>query len=71
MISVKGRHRHASPPRITFRALIAGGRLGGRVPGTAALRIVADDETSELESATIVGQFGKVPDDFVVSLRSG
>lgn len=35
-----------------------------RMPGTAALRIVADDETGELESATILGQFGEVPEDF-------
>ncbi|MCJ2038239.1 hypothetical protein MKK55_04600 [Methylobacterium sp. J-059] len=35
----------------------------------AALKIVADDETGELESATILGQFGEVPDDFAESLQ--
>ena len=39
-------------------------------PGTAALRIVADDETGELESATILGRFGEVPDDFAESLQA-
>jgi hypothetical protein len=29
--------------------------MAGRMPGTAALKIVADDETGELKSATILG----------------
>ncbi|MEA1833452.1 hypothetical protein U8607_15310 [Methylobacterium durans] len=45
--------------------------MAGRFPGTAALRIVADDETGELESATILAQFGEVPDDFAESLQGG
>lgn len=45
--------------------------MAGRVPGTAALKIVADDETGELESATILGLFGEVPDDFAESLQGG
>lgn len=45
--------------------------MAGRMPGTAALRIVADDETGDLESATILGQFGEVPDDFAESLQGG
>ncbi|GJE00639.1 hypothetical protein [Methylobacterium isbiliense] len=43
--------------------------IAGRTPGTAALRIVADDETGELESVTILGQFGEVPDDFAENLQ--
>jgi hypothetical protein len=43
--------------------------MSARMPGTAAIRIVADDETGELESATILGQFGEVPDDFAESLQ--
>ncbi|AWN38563.1 hypothetical protein [Methylobacterium radiodurans] len=43
--------------------------MAGRMPGTAALKIVADDETGELESATILGQFGEVPDDFAEALQ--
>ncbi|KQO83268.1 hypothetical protein ASF36_25460 [Methylobacterium sp. Leaf90] len=31
--------------------------MAAGMPGTAALQIVADDETGELESATILGQF--------------
>ena len=42
-----------------------------RMPGTAAFKIVADDETGELESATILGQWGEVPDDFAESLKGG
>ncbi len=38
--------------------------IAKRMPGTAALRIVADDETGELESVAILGQFGEVPEDF-------
>ncbi|WP_203159389.1 hypothetical protein [Methylobacterium aquaticum] len=43
----------------------------GRMPGTAALRIVADDETGELESATILEQFGEVPEDFAEQVSGG
>ncbi|GEP00604.1 hypothetical protein [Methylobacterium haplocladii] len=45
--------------------------MAGRIPGTAAIRIMADDETGELESATILGQFGQVPDDFAEQLQGG
>lgn len=42
-----------------------------RMPGAAALTIVADDETGELASAEIVAQFGQIPDDFLDRLRGG
>ncbi|GJE43744.1 hypothetical protein AEGHOMDF_2923 [Methylobacterium soli] len=45
--------------------------MAGRMPGTVALRVVADDETGELESATILGQFGEVPEDFAEGLTGG
>lgn len=45
--------------------------MAGRLPGTAALKIVADDETGELESAAILGAFGQVPDDFAEQLQGG
>jgi hypothetical protein len=44
--------------------------MAGRMPGTAAIKVVADDETGELEEATILGQFGEVPDDFAESLQA-
>ncbi|MFG5121826.1 hypothetical protein [Methylorubrum sp. POS3] len=44
--------------------------MATRIPGSAALQIVADDETGELDSATILGQFGDVPDDFAESLQA-
>ncbi|MDV2986983.1 UNVERIFIED_CONTAM: hypothetical protein Q9R58_21990 [Methylobacteriaceae bacterium AG10] len=44
--------------------------MAARIPGTAAIQIVADDETGELESATILGQYGEVPDDFAESLQA-
>lgn len=34
------------------------------MPGTAEIQVVADDETGEPESATILGLFGDVPDHF-------
>jgi hypothetical protein len=43
----------------------------GRNPGAAALCIVADDETGELSSATVLEQFGQVPDDFSEGLMGG
>ena len=43
--------------------------MASRMPGTAAIQVVADDETGELESATILGQFGEIPDDFAESLQ--
>ncbi len=45
--------------------------MSARMPGTAALKVVADDETGELESATILGRFGEVPEDFAESLQGG
>ena len=42
-----------------------------RLPGAAALKIVADDETGELESIAILGSFGDVPDDFADGLAGG
>ncbi|MGW5960655.1 hypothetical protein [Methylorubrum thiocyanatum] len=44
--------------------------MSARLPGTAAIQIVADDETGELESATILGRFGEVPDDFAETLQA-
>lgn len=44
--------------------------MAGRMPGTAAIKVVADDETGELEAATILGQFGEIPDDFAESLQN-
>ncbi|WP_375454122.1 hypothetical protein [uncultured Methylobacterium sp.] len=43
--------------------------MAGRMPGTAALKVMADDETGELEGVTIVGQWGEVPEDFAESLQ--
>lgn len=45
--------------------------MAARLPGTAAVKVVADEETGELESATILCQFGEVPDDFAESLVGG
>ncbi|WP_267427796.1 hypothetical protein [Methylobacterium sp. GC_Met_2] len=45
--------------------------LANRVPGAAALKVVADDETGELEGVTILGQWGEIPDDFAESLQGG
>ena len=42
--------------------------MAGRLPGAAALRVVADDETGELEGMTILGRFGEVPEDPAESL---
>lgn len=43
--------------------------LAKRMPGAAALKVVADDETGELEAVTILGQWGEIPDDFAESLQ--
>jgi hypothetical protein len=44
--------------------------MAGRMPGTAAIKVVADDETGELEAATILGRFGEIPDDFAEGLQN-
>ena len=46
-----------------------------RKPSSSAIRLlravrVADDETGELESATILGRFGEVPEDFAETLQA-
>ncbi|EIZ86656.1 hypothetical protein WYO_0667 [Methylobacterium sp. GXF4] len=43
--------------------------LAKRMPGAAALKVVADDETGELEGVTILGHWGEIPDDFAESLQ--
>ncbi len=45
--------------------------IAGRMPGAAALRMMADDETGELESTTILGQFGEVPEVFAEQVSGG
>ena len=45
--------------------------IAGWMPGNAALRIVADDETGELDSVAILGQFGEVPQDFAEQVSGG
>lgn len=44
--------------------------LANRMPGTAAISVVADDETGEVSAISILGTFGQVPDDFADSLMS-
>jgi hypothetical protein len=39
-----------------------------RMPGSAAICVVADDETGELASVAILETFGEVPEDFAESL---
>ncbi len=57
------------PAQTDFGALKKAENLAKRVPGAAALKVVADDETGELEGVTILGQWGDVPDDFAESLQ--
>lgn len=52
-----------------FGAMKKAEAMAGRMSGTAAVRVVADDETGELEGVTILGQFGEIPDDFAESLQ--
>jgi hypothetical protein len=33
--------------------------MAGRMPGTAAIKVAADDETGELEAATILARLGE------------
>lgn len=47
------------------------GALATRLPGAAALTVVADDETGEVQTITIVGTFGEIPDDFAEGLQAG
>lgn len=42
--------------------------LAQRLPGAAAIAMVVDDETGEVERATILGRFGEIPDDFADGL---
>jgi hypothetical protein len=68
-------HRHAGELRVehalTGALAVWGEAIAIRMPGTAVLRIVADGETGELESATILGQFGEVPEDFAEPVSGG
>lgn len=44
--------------------------LAARMPGSAAICVVADDETGEVSSVGILGTFGQVPDDFADNLMT-
>lgn len=44
--------------------------LATRSPGAAAVSIVADPETGEVQKAEILGTFGQVPEDFAESLTA-
>jgi hypothetical protein len=59
------------PAQTEFGACKKAEALSGRMPGAAALKIVADDETGELEGITLLGHWGEVPDDFAESLQGG
>ncbi|MCJ2084407.1 hypothetical protein MKK88_00140 [Methylobacterium sp. E-005] len=54
-----------------FGALKKAEALAARLPGAAALKVVADGETGELDNVVILDQFGTVPDDFAESLLGG
>lgn len=45
--------------------------LAKRLPGAAALKILADDETGELSGIEILDRFGEIPDDFADRLAEG
>lgn len=57
------------PAQTENGALKKSENLAKRLPGASALKVVADDETGELEGVTILGQWGEVPDDFAESLQ--
>ena len=42
--------------------------LAARIPGAAAISMIIDDETGEVERASILGQFGEVPEEFAETL---
>jgi hypothetical protein len=43
--------------------------LAKRMPGTAALTVVADDGTGEREGVAILGQWSEIPDDCAERLQ--
>ena len=45
--------------------------VAGRMPGAAAISIVVDAESGEVQAATILGTWGEIPDDFAESLMGG
>lgn len=45
--------------------------LATRIPGAAAISMTVDDETGEVERATLLGTFGEIPDDFAETLTGG
>lgn len=45
--------------------------VSARVAGAAALSILLDDDTGEVRTATILGTFGEIPEDFADGLLDG
>jgi hypothetical protein len=58
------------PAQSESGALKKAENLAERMPGAAAIKVLADDETGELEGVTILSQWG-IPDDFTESLQGG
>lgn len=42
-----------------------------REKGVAAVQVVADDETGEVASATLLAQHGTIPDDLIEQIKGG
>ena len=41
------------------------------MPGAAAIKVVADNETGEVATIEVLGEFGEVPEDFRDGLMGG
>ena len=59
------------PPFELHRNRLRPARQEAALTDFGALKVVADDETGELEGVTILGQWGAVPEDFAESLQGG
>lgn len=52
-------------------ALRDGERIAGRAEGVAVIHVVADDETGETSSISVLARHGMIPDEFEEQVRAG
>ncbi len=45
--------------------------VAARNEGAAAITVVVDEESGEVQAATILGTWGEIPEDFAESLLNG
>jgi len=58
------------PAKTKHHALNEGERIGRAAEGVAVMHVVADDETGEVASVTVLARHGAIPEEFEEQIRA-